>query len=337
MSRPARALGAVSGGLDSLLAVRLIQAMGIELQLLHFVTGFEPRQLRHELAGKAGTAEPPPELVALGAPVEVIDLRAELRSLLAAPPHGFGAQLNPCLDCKILMLRRARERMESSGADFVFTGDVLGQRPMSQRRQAMDRIDRCSGLQDRLLRPLSGALLPTALPEREGLYRREQLLDLQGRSRRRQEALAAELGVRDYPTPAGGCLLADPAYARRLRNLLERRSGVLREDDPLLAYLGRHVLLRGGALAVIGRQHEENLAIARFADRGHLLEARDFNGPTALVEAPADSQDLIAAARLTARYGQGRERERVVVGLGGPEGRREIDVQPGEPDGIGLL
>jgi hypothetical protein len=315
------AVGIVSGGLDSLVATRWLMQQGFEVTALHFVIGFEPTHLRYWMQHPGEPAPAPEAIVRTGARVEVIDVREAFLELLLDPPHGFGANLNPCIDCKILMLRRAKARLEELGGAFVFTGEVVGQRPMSQHRQALDTIARESGLAGRLVRPLCGQLLSPTLPEQEGILRQDQLLDLSGRSRARQTELAERLGVGSYPTPAGGCLLTDPAYAARARALMGRRPQKrLRLQDPLLLLTGRHVALPEGSLAVIGRQHEENLVLERFAGDGVLLAALDVAGPTTLVEGAPSARDLEVAARLTARYGQGRGHAEVRIGCRRPDG-----------------
>jgi hypothetical protein len=333
------AIGIISGGLDSLLAVRLVQRMGFEVTILHFVIGFEPRHLQGWIEHPDAEPTAAPAILATGAQVEVIDLRAETIHLLADPPHGFGGHCNPCIDCHAMMLRTAADRMAASGAAFVFTGEVLGQRPMSQNRQALATVAKQSGLGDRLVRPLSGRLLEETAPQREGLFQPEDLLDIRGRSRRRQKALAVEFGLTGYPTPAGGCLLTDPGFSVRLRDQFERREGrLLQIDDPLLLYVGRHLVLPSGVKLVVGRDHRENGVVARFAARGPLLEAIDHNGPTSLIEHPSSLADWLLAARLTARYGQGRAQPEVAIRIRHPDGSEQIvTVEPGEVAGTRLL
>jgi hypothetical protein len=210
--------------------------------------------------------------------------------------------MNPCLDCRILMFSKARERMEDIGAAFVFTGEVLGQRPMSQHRRAMRIIERESGLDDRLLRPLSAQLLEPTLPELEGLVDREKLLALQGRSRKSQMALADELGVTDYPCPAGGCRLTDPNFARRMRDLVRFRPDFDLNDVNLLK-IGRHFRLSPRAKAVVGRNEGENhriLALTRPGDA--LFEVEGCGSPITLLRGKAGEGVVRLAAAITARY-----------------------------------
>jgi tRNA-uridine 2-sulfurtransferase len=308
------ALGLASGGLDSLLAIRLVQRMGLDVLALHFVVGFEAKQLHHEVENQNATLQAPDAIHQTGATVEVIDLRHSFFQILSHPPHGYGANLNPCVDCKILMLKRARELMDERKAVFVFTGEVIGQRPMSQRKDMLELISKESGLMDRLVRPLSGRLLAPTAPEREGIIRREQLESIHGRSRARQLELATALRIDEFPTPAGGCLLTDPNYASRARDLMGRREGgVFRIEDPLLLLVGRHVVLPHGSKAIIGRNQVENAVIERFGELGQLLRAEEAPGPTTLLENPCHPQDVQAAAQLTARYGKGRSLPEVTV------------------------
>jgi tRNA-specific 2-thiouridylase len=333
------ALGLCSGGLDSLLAIRVVQEMGIEVTALNCVIGFEAPALRQRKENFDSQPQAPAGLALINVQNEVLDLRAEFLQVLARPIHGFGVNLNPCIDCKILMLSRAKTRMQQLKAAFVFTGEVLDQRPMSQRRQILEVIAKESGLGDYLVRPLSGVHFPPTWPERAGLLRREQLLDLHGRGRTRQMELAAKFDVRSYPTPAGGCLLTDPGYTLRARDLRDRRpSKLLRLDDPLLLLIGRHYVLPKESKAVISRNETENNTIERFAHYGMLLDTEAFPGPTTLVEDALSSSDLEAAAQLTAWYGKGRSQARVKVRCRASDSSSSIiEVAPLQPSGARML
>lgn len=329
-----KAIGIVSGGLDSLLATRLVMEMGFEVLALHFVIGFEPTHLRGTEALSL-----PEAIVRTGAKCELVDVRQEFAKVLANPSHGYGANLNPCIDCKIYMLSRAKEKMKELSAAFVFTGEVLGQRPMSQRMQALQLIARESGLGEYLVRPLCGGLLPPTAPEKQGIIRRDQLQSIQGRSRTAQMALAEELGVADYPTPAGGCLLTDPSFANRAADLMKRRPGkILRIDDPRLLLVGRHIVLPQGGKAVIGRKEEENDIIENFSSLGPILAAEDVPGPSTLVEGSPSPDDLDAAARLTARYGKGKSMDTVTIRVTKPDGDVVfLSVPPNPPTDCRIL
>jgi tRNA-specific 2-thiouridylase len=238
----------------------------------------------------------------LDIPWKTVAFTEEIFQAIKEPRHGYGSGMNPCLDCRILMFSRARERMEEIGAAFVFTGEVLGQRPMSQHRQAMRIIDRESGLDGRVLRPLSARLLEPTVPEREGLVDREKLLAIQGRSRKPQMTLAEKYGIADYPCPAGGCLLTDPGFARRMRDLV-RFCPDFDLNDVNLLKVGRHFRLSPGAKVVVGRNEDENRrlqVLARGAD--FRFEVEGCGSPVTLLQGGAGERDIHLAAAITARY-----------------------------------
>jgi tRNA-specific 2-thiouridylase len=346
--RPLRAVGMISGGLDSTLAAKLIAGMGIDVIGVNFSTGFcltdhhramarfapdpaaDTRRLRNE-ALRAG--------VDVRIPVEVIDIAEDyLREVVLEPRFGRGQGMNPCLDCRIYMLRHARRIMEERETHFVFTGEVLGQRPMSQHLQALKLVEREAGLEGLLLRPLSARHLEPTLPEQRGWVDREQLLDIHGRSRKVQMALADAHGIFDYPQPAGGCcFLPDLNFARRLQDLFDHtpdRTALTREDM-LLLKVGRHFRLGSGIKVVVGRDAPENAFLEGFQAGRWVLQAPDHGSPLTLVEAGASEEDLLAAAALTARYCGGREepRVRVQVTPPGPEEGEEriMEVAPADP------
>ena len=227
--RRPKAVVLMSGGLDSTLAAKLLQEQGVEVLGVNFSTGFcvsdhkrataktgaDPKKFRHE--GLRAGAD-------LGVPVEIVDLREDYLDVVFNPKHGYGANMNPCVDCRAHMLKKAKAIMEREGADFVATGEVLGQRPMSQRKDTMRLVEKDSGLEGRLLRPLSAKRLKPTLAEQQGLVDRERLLGLQGRGRRKQMDLIEARGISDYPLPAGGCcFLTDKAYARKFRDKMQHR------------------------------------------------------------------------------------------------------------------
>lgn len=251
------ALGLFSGGLDSILACRVVANQGVRVVALKFVTPFFDSELlacREEYArnmfGKYGIE------------VELVDVSEGYLRLLDNPAHGFGKHFNPCIDCKILMLRRARELMPAYGASFLVTGEVLGQRPMSQRRDTLRVIERDSGCTGILLRPLSARLMPPTAAEQEGLVNRERLHDFSGRSRRQQKRLAAEFGITDYPTPAGGCMLTDPNLAVRIKHFYNglfsfgEPNRVV--DDVRLLVMGRQFKLGEDIWFIVGRNERDN-------------------------------------------------------------------------------
>ncbi|MBM4020392.1 MAG: tRNA 4-thiouridine(8) synthase ThiI [Planctomycetes bacterium] len=317
------AIGCMSGGLDSTLAVRLMQRLDVEVIGLHILHLWAPPPAESGAKPRAVRAAE-----ALGVPLRTIDAAEADLALVLAPAHGLGKRMNPCIDCRIWSLRRARELMDAERADFVFTGEVLGQRPMSQRRPVMQLIEREAGLVGRLLRPLSAKCLPPTQAEQQGLVDREKLLGIRGRARAVQMALAAEWGITDYPSPAGGCLLTDPGFALRLRDLLAR--GPPTVADVELLKVGRHFRLPDGTLLVMGRSEQDCLLLDRFFRPGDVrIEAEGIPGPTTLLRGAPGDDNLRTAAALTLRYitkaGPGPRRV-LVQPVGGP--KRTITAAP---------
>ncbi len=294
-----RALVLMSGGLDSVLAAALLRRCGVEVAGITFTTPF------------FGSARAERAAASLGMELMVVDITDPHLEILKHPRYGYGKNLNPCIDCHALMVREAMERLGDAGADLVATGEVLGERPKSQNRQALELVASASGAGDLLLRPLSAKLLPETRPEREGWVERECLLDLSGRGRRCQMELAAEWGIEEYESPAGGCLLTDAAFSVRLRDLMRRVPG-FDGVDAELAKVGRQSW-NGSTLIVLGRRHEENLRLLELAlPTDLLLRERDVPGPTALLRAyprgaSPNRKDLKEAARLLGIYGKGKK------------------------------
>jgi tRNA-specific 2-thiouridylase len=301
MSQKKRALGLFSGGLDSMLAAAVLRDQGIEVTGVTFITPFFGPERARESA----------------AHLDILLIEQDITEiyypLLVAPPHGFGSRHNPCIDCHILMLREAGALMESRGFDFLFTGEVLGQRPMSQHRGSLILVARESGYQELIVRPLSAKLLAPTRPELLGWVDRERLLDISGRGRKRQMELAAHFGITKYPSPAGGCLLTDPGYASRLKELLSRTDKPSRRDLELLKW-GRHFRLPGGAKVVVGRTHKENEAISRLLVSPDLvLRVQGYPGPLVLVSGASDRKGMEEAAVLAASYSDAPEGVEVTV------------------------
>ncbi|MBC7247842.1 MAG: tRNA 4-thiouridine(8) synthase ThiI [Actinobacteria bacterium] len=293
-----RALVLLSGGLDSMLAAELLRRCGVEVVGIAFTSPF------------FGSAKAEKAAAYLGLPLVVRDITGPHLEVVKAPRFGYGRNLNPCIDCHALMVAQALAMLRELEAHFIATGEVLGERPKSQNRRALDLVASASGAGELLLRPLSARLLPETLPEREGWVRREEMLDISGRSRRRQMELAEAWGIREYETPAGGCLLTDPGFSSRLRELLGRVPECDRRDVELIK-LGRQVW-RGKTLLVLGRRHEENLLLQETALPSDVLcRERDRPGPTALLRtfprgASPSPGDLAEAARLLGIYGKGK-------------------------------
>lgn len=286
----ARGVALFSGGLDSILAFKVLQEQGIDVQGVTFETPF------FNAARARATAE------RIGLSLTVLDITEEHLRMLRSPRYGYGKNLNPCIDCHTLMIRIAGRLMEERGADFVSTGEVLGQRPMSQGKQSLQVVAKNAGFPERLLRPLSARLLPETAPEREGKVDRSRLLDISGRGRKRQMEMARSYGITSYPPPAGGCLLTDPLFTRRLRDLFAHHPGHGIRDIELLK-AGRHFRLTGAVKAVVGRNAADNEVIERLAAPADaLIRVREFPGPTVLVPGGGDEQTRLVAARLAARY-----------------------------------
>ncbi len=273
----ARALLLFSGGLDSMLAGKVLQAQGIEVVAVRFVTPFFHWRLRdrseefdREVREKYGFRG------------LVVDISEEYLEMLKAPPHGFGSAANPCVDCKILMLRRAKELMKEVGADFLATGEVVGQRPMSQRRNIMRHIEKEAGVSGILLRPLCAKRLPPTEPEKKGLVDREKLLDFRGRTRKPQMRLAEEFGIRDYPTPAGGCVLTDPIIGERILKLLKLRGGLsVREAE--FSLIGRHII-EDDIWLIVGRKEAENRRLKELArEQDGVFKLKGVPSPVAVL------------------------------------------------------
>ena len=329
-----RALGLMSGGLDSTLAARIIQGQGVEVLGLHFSTGFCVAD-RHRLVGDPKKTKPyRNDALHAGAqlrvPVEIIDVKDQyLGKVVLNPKHGYGSGMNPCIDCRIFMLQRAREIMRERNYQFVFTGEVLGQRPMSQRRPPMNAIEKDSGLGGLLVRPLSAKLLPPSEPERRGWLDREHLYDIVGRSRSRQMQLAEEFGIVDYAQPAGGCcFLPDKNYARKLRDLLAYNGHDVDPDDMMLLKLGRHFRLSDDVKIIVGRHEAENQFLERFQQQRGRVWVEKFSSPLTLIEGQPSAAELELACCITARYSAGRRQTRVPVlwNLGDDQG--QLSVRP---------
>lgn len=314
-----RALGLFSGGLDSQLAVRVLQEQGIEVEGITFTTLFFGAH-KGEAAARA-----------LGIPQRTVDITLEHLEMVKTPRYGYGRQMNPCIDCHAMMFRICGDLMVEAGADFMFSGEVLGQRPMSQNRNSLRLIEKLSGYPGLIVRPLSARFLPETIPEKERLVDRERLLDIQGRGRSRQLELAKRWGITDYPAPAGGCLLTDPGFSARFRELLENDPSFSPLDVERLK-IGRHFRLPAGSKVIIGRNHAENERLLGLAREGDLfLKSRKGTGPLALLEGGAAPGDEEIAAALVLRYGRGRkETSPAEVGVeGGKDGARVIAVSPG--------
>ena len=314
-----RALALVSGGLDSVLAARLIMEQGLDVLGVSFTSPF------FDAEGAAASCEE------IGIDLVVIDIGEDLLRIIDAPKHGFGKHMNPCIDCHALMVRRAGGKMDELGASFVVTGEVVGQRPKSQMRFGLQAVERESGLKGLLLRPLSAKLLPATVPETEGWVDRERLLGLHGRSRKPQMELASRLGVTVFASPAGGCLLTDENYARVFLDVREHEEVTL--SSVRLIALGRQFRLPGGSRLAVGRNHAENESLFELAlDASRFVKAVDHKGPVGVLLGSSPMDDAEIAARIVARYcdAPGNEAVRIRVWDGDADGD-ELEVTPLSP------
>lgn len=324
MKRQAKAIALISGGLDSTLALALMRRQGVEVKAVNFYTGFCITETQRRKGGRPDGTIPQNEALRAAADLEVdieyVDISGRgYFDMLVNPRWGYGANANPCVDCRVFMMRRAKEIMEAEGADLIFTGEVLGQRPKSQRRDTLRIIERESGLDGRLLRPLSAKLLPPTIPEQEGLVDRSLLEDISGRSRHRQMELAEQLGISEYPQPAGGCCyLTDENFARKFFDVLDAREARgearrLEREDVLLLSTGRHFRLSPKAKLIVGRTEVENVLLEHHVEGRARVEAKDVLGPVALVEGQPTWEERMLAARIVARYGKGKDAPRIAV------------------------
>ena len=291
-----KAISLFSGGLDSQLAVAVIQKQGITVEGVNFTSPFFGADERTQKAARH-----------LGINLHLLPVGEEyITQVLRNPKYGYGKNMNPCIDCHAFMIRKAGDFMSEIGASFIITGEVLGQRPMSQNKSSLMTVEKLSGYRGYVVRPLSGKLLSPTIPEQEGWIERDKLLDISGRGRTRQIQLAEELGIKEYPSPAGGCLLTEANYARRLRIIMDSKE-IPGQTELELLKLGRHFILNEDILLVVGRNQSENELIETlFNPDDILLKVTDRPGPTALIRPLRNqlSESIIIeyAASIVARY-----------------------------------
>jgi tRNA-specific 2-thiouridylase len=285
-----KAIGIFSGGLDSMLSVETLRRQGIEVLAVTFETPFFSSKRAVDSARR------------LGVPHRVVDITAEHLEIVKNPRFGRGRYMNPCMDCHALMFKKAGEIMEAEGFDFLFSGEVLGQRPFSQNRQALEQVAKASGYPDRILRPLSAQLLPPSGPELRGLVDRSRLLAFKGRSRKPQMELARTWGIDHYPSPAGGCLLTDPGFSRRLKDLFENEACWDVRDLHLLS-VGRHLRIQASKKVVVGRNREENEKIGALAREDDiLLSVARYPGPLVMIPHGGPEELVEIASSICLRY-----------------------------------
>lgn len=305
----AKAVALLSGGLDSTLAILAVMRQGIEVNAVTFLTHFGC-----DISDSSSCSRNPfPAAGKFGFQVKLSHLADKFIAVVKNPKHGHGKNMNPCIDCRILMLREAREFMVMIGADFIITGEVIGQRPMSQNRNTLAMIDKEAGLKGYVLRPLSAKLMDITIPEAQGLIDRGKLYDFSGRSRKPQIALAKEFGLTEYPAPAGGCLLTEPNYSYRLRELL-RHNPEPSLDELHLLRVGRHFRLSAACKVVVGRDEKENAVLETIAgENDYLLGVEGVGSPFVLLSG-IDAEDFLSiAASFCARYSDAKDLPEVEV------------------------
>lgn len=312
-----------SGGLDSILAVKLMQEQNVEVQAVNFSIDFCAciMQDGENVATKAAKA--------LDVPIRVVDITEEYISVLKNPSHGYGANINPCIDCKIFMLKKAKEMMAEFGASFIITGEVLGERPMSQRLDALNIITRDSGLKGFLLRPLSAKLLEPTVPEKDGAVDRERLLAISGRSRKPQFTLAEQYGIKQYPNPAGGCLLTDPGFTKRVKDLIQHNE--LSPQNLKFLTVGRHFRISSAAKLAVGRDQDENEALQEMAGKTDIMfKLKDYQGPLAVLRGGGDENTIALAAGVAAYHTKFRNEPllNVYYWQAGSADKKTISVKP---------
>jgi len=321
----AKTLALLSGGLDSTLAIRVIQQQGIEVIALNFVTVF-CRCTSH------GSCKLEAVKVSekFGIPIKVINTTERFLEIVKKPKFGYGKNMNPCIDCRINLFRIAGEYMREIGADFIITGEVLGQRPMSQRKEAMKIIDKEANLTGLVLRPLCAKHMEPTIPEKLGIVDREQLLQIRGRSRKNQIQLADVFQIKDYPCAAGGCLLTDPEFAHRMRDLVNTCDANV--NDVNLLKVGRHFRLDPQTKVIVGRNEEDNTRLDSLSKEGdYLLNLVDMPGPLTLLRGENTEGKIQTAAQITARYGKSHVLPSVKVSVkqvGNNATERIIEITP---------
>jgi len=326
----AKAIALLSGGLDSTLATLVLLRQGIDITALTFLTNFGC-----DISDTSScSSDPFPLAEKFGFKVKLCHLADRFLDIVKNPKYGHGKNMNPCIDCRILMLREAKAFMEMSGADFIVTGEVLGQRPMSQRKDTFPVIDREAGVKGLVLRPLSAKKLKPTVAELNGLVDRDKLYGFFGRSRKPQMALARELGLNEYPPPAGGCLLTDPMYSYRLTELLSHSPDPDLNEINLLR-IGRHFRIADTTKIIVGRNERENTMIESLSSRDAILLFVDgFGSPLTLVHGPSDDETIRIAASMTARYSDAKKQHEVEVtvmqGMGNTI--RKLIVSPADND-----
>jgi tRNA-specific 2-thiouridylase len=339
MTKKIKAVSLISGGLDSMLSSKLMLEQGIHVEGVNFFTGFcvegHTQAIRNKDKDKQKRNNALWVAEQLGIKLHIIDVIEEYKDVLLNPKHGYGKNMNPCLDCKGFMVKKAHQWMIENDFDFIITGEVIGQRPMSQRRETMPIIQKESGAEDLLLRPLSGKNLPATIPETKGWIKRDDLLDITGRTRKVQMELAKKYGFDDYATPAGGCcFLTDKQYSDKLVDMWQARGDKKYElDDLIMLKVGRHIRptqngKQQSFKMIIARDEGEVKFLENYRNQYKSLYPISHNGPLALIEGEIDDGGFKLAARILARYTQGKNEAEVEIGTDNLIVKKNIKIEP---------
>ena len=338
-NKQAKAVALISGGLDSMLAARVIMEQGVHVEGINFYTGFcvegHTQAIRNQDKEKPKRNNALWVAEQLGIKLHIIDIVEEYKDVLLKPKHGYGQHMNPCLDCKIFMVRKAKQWMDENSFDFIITGEVIGQRPMSQRKATMPIIAKESDVGSRLVRPLCAKFLPETYPEQMGWLDRNKMHDFSGRSRKPQMALAEKFAINEYSQPAGGCcMLTNVHYSKKLVDLWQAKAANSQSrdytlDDIIMLKIGRHFRPKDHFKVIISRDEGESNFLRGYRSEFVFLETKSHQGPIAIIDGQPTETDLILAARMTARYSQGRAADSVQVKLTTLDGvSKIIDVAP---------
>lgn len=321
-----KAIALFSGGLDSTLAILLMLKQGIDVTAITFLNHFGC-----EIGDRSSCSKDPfAASVKFGFQVKMAHLSDKFIDIVKNPKYGHGKNMNPCVDCRILMLKEAKNFMNITGADFLITGEVLGQRPMSQRRDTFPVIDREADVKGHVLRPLSAKLMKLTVPEEQGMVKRDLLYDFSGRSRKPQMALAKELGLTEYPAPAGGCLLTEPNYSYRLKELLDHIPDPDFKDINLLR-VGRHFRYSSDCKIIVGRNRDENeIILSTIGDDDCTMHVPGFGSPVTLITGTPTEAAIVTAASLCARYSAARDLQGVEVSVLWHGQKSVLKVQPAD-------